>query len=226
MLSSLIKSQKANGSMTNFIRSFTLKTWDKNDPRTEWEKMLAGDMYHSMDPHLCKLREECRLLMEEYNFRTTISDLKHRKEVLDKLLQKSCPNLYIEPPIYFDYGVNTTFGKNCYMNYGCTILDVNTVTIGDNVLFGPNAGIYTATHPTNAYKRITGDECGLPIKIGNNCWIGGNAVICPGVTLGDNVVVASGAIVTKDVPADCIVAGNPAKIVKRMEPFHYVPEDF
>lgn len=217
MLSNLLKNPKSK----NFLRTFTLKPWDEKDPRREWDKMLAGDMYHSMDPELCQLREDCRVLMEEYNFRTSIKDLKYRKEILDKILHKSCLNLYIEPPIYFDYGCNTTFGDNCYMNYGCTLLDVNTITIGDNCLFGPNSGVYTATHPTDTLSRISGAEYGLPIKIGNNCWIGGNAVICPGVTLGDNVVVASGAVVNKDVPSDCVVAGNPAKIIKRLTPFKY-----
>lgn len=224
MISSFIKNSGAKGTISKFIRSFAVKPWDKNDPRNEWEKMVAGDMYLSGDPDLCKLREKCRLLMEEYNFRTTIADLKHRKKVLDKLLQNDFENLYIEPPIYFDYGCNTTFGKNCYMNYGCTILDVNKVTIGDNVMFGPNAGVYTATHPTDAKSRISGAEYGLPIKIGDNCWIGANAVICPGVTIGDNVVVAAGSIVNKDIPSDCVVAGNPAKIIKRLEPYKYKKE--
>lgn len=224
MLSSFIKGTKSNGNLAQFIRSFVVKPWDKNDPRSEWEKMLAGDLYLSADPDLVKRREECRVLMEEYNLRTSIKDLKHRKEILDKILHNDFLNLYIEPPIYFDYGYNTTFGKNCYMNYGCTILDVNKVTIGDNVMFGPNAGVYTATHPTSAKERISGAEYGLPIKIGHNCWIGANAVICPGVTIGDNVVVAAGAIVTRDVPSDVVVTGNPARVLKKLEPFDYKSE--
>lgn len=226
MLSSFIKATKTNRNLINFIRSYNVKPWTKDDPRNEWEKMLAGDMYLSADPDLVKRREKCRLLMEEYNFRTSIKDLGHRKAVLDQLLQNSFHNLYIEPPIYFDYGCNTTFGKNCYMNYGCTILDVNKVTIGDNALFGPNVGVYTATHPTIAKDRISGAEYGLPIKIGHNCWLGANAVICPGVTIGDNVVVAAGAIVTRDVPSNVIVSGNPARILKKLEPFDYKSEEF
>lgn len=221
MITALINPKKENGMMTKLLRSFAVKPWDKNDPRSEWEKMLAGDMYLSADEELDKKRVRCRTLMEEYNFRTSIKDLNHRKQILDKLLQNSYLNLYIEPPVYFDYGCNTTFGKNCYMNYGCTILDVNKVTIGDNVMFGPNAGVYTATHPTNAKERTSGAEYGLPISIGHNCWIGANTVICPGVSIGDNVVIAAGSVVNKNIPSDVVVAGCPAKIIKRLEPYKY-----
>ncbi|OHT01072.1 transferase [Tritrichomonas foetus] len=207
------------------MRFFTWKKWEASDKRSEWEKMIAGDLYDSTDPYLVKLREKCRATMEEYNLRTTIKDLNRRTEVLKELMNAEYPGLYIEPPIYFDYGINTTFGKGCYMNYGCTILDVNKVTIGDNCLFGPQVCLYTATHPTDVRERLLGPELGLPIKIGNNCWIGGSAVICPGVTIGDNVVVAAGAVVTKDIPSNVIVGGNPAKILKKMEPYEYVKKD-
>ncbi|OHT13929.1 transferase [Tritrichomonas foetus] len=223
MLSSLTKGSSSQN-ITQFARTYLQKR-DPNDKRSEQEKMLAGDYYDSMDPHLYQLRENCRLLMEEYNLRTTIKDLDKRTKVLNKLFGAEYKGIYIEPPVYFDYGTNTTFGENCYMNYGCTILDVNKVTIGDNCLFAPNVSIFTATHPTDVRERLAMAEYGLPIKIGNNCWIGGGAIICPGVTLGDNVVVAAGAVVNKDVPSDCIVAGNPARIIKRMEPYKYVKKE-
>lgn len=215
---SFIKKQSNSSIINNFARAFTWKPWDKNDPRSEKEKMLAGDIYFACDPELTKLRQRCRELTEEYNLRTTIKNTEYRSQVLKELLGKECKNLYIEPPIYFDYGLNTTFGKNCYMNYDCIILDVNTVTIGDNVQIAPRVGIYTATHPTDATERNTGGELGLPIKIGNNCWLGANSVICPGVTIGDNVVVAAGSVVNKDIPSNVLVAGNPAKIRKQLKP--------
>ena len=196
-----------------------IKPRDPNDKRSEYERMLAGDLYDASDPHLVKLREQCRAKMERYNLRTSILNLEDRSEALADLLGHKYENLYIEPPVYFDYGIHTKFGKNCYFNYGCTILDVNRVTFGDFCMLGPNVSIYTATHPTDYEMRNAGPELGWDVKIGNCCWIGGSAVICPGVTIGDNVVVASGAVVTKDVPSNVVVAGNPAKIIKHLKPY-------
>ena len=192
------------------------------DFRSEKEKMLAGDLYDCNDPELVKLREECRATLEELNNKSSIKRLDERRKILTRLFGQDY-GVYVEPPFFSDYGKNTKIGKGCYFNFNVTILDVAEVKIGDNVLIAPNAAIYTATHPVDVIERTSGKEYALPITIGNNCWLGGSCVICPGVTLGDNVVVAAGAVVTKDVPSDCVVAGSPARIIKRLKPRQYVP---
>lgn len=126
-------------------------------------------------------------------------------------------NIYIEPNIRFDYGYNTYVGENFYANFNCVILDVCEVRIGDNCLLAPGVHIYTATHPLHPVERVSGKEFGKPVKIGDNAWIGGNAVINPGVTIGNNVVIASGSVVTKDIPDNVVVGGNPAKIIKHID---------
>ncbi|KAH0788621.1 maltose O-acetyltransferase [Histomonas meleagridis] len=133
-----------------------------------------------------------------------------------KLFGKYYPDLYIEPPFYCDYGINIKPKGNVYFNYNCILLDVCPITIGNNTMFARNVGVYTATRPTDAKTRNSRREYAKPIAISENCWIGGSATICPGVTIGDNSVVADGAVVVKDVPPNCIVAGVPAKIIKRL----------
>lgn len=123
----------------------------------------------------------------------------------------------MEPNLHVDYGYNIHVGNHFYANFNCTILDVCEVRIGDYCLMGPDVHIYTATHPLHPRERNTGAEYGKPVTIGNNVWIGGRAVINPGVTIGDNVVIASGSVVTKDVPDHMIVGGNPARIIREIE---------
>ncbi|MNC32530.1 Maltose O-acetyltransferase [compost metagenome] len=124
---------------------------------------------------------------------------------------------YIEPSFRCDYGYNIFLGKNFYANFDCVILDVCPVHIGDNCMLAPGVHIYTATHPLDAETRNSGVEFGKPVTIGHNVWIGGRAVINPGVTIGDNVVVGSGSVVTKDIPANAVVAGNPARVIKMVD---------
>ena len=140
-----------------------------------------------------------------------------RDKLLYVLLENSGENLYIEPPFYCDYGYNIKLGHHVFMNFNCCILDVAEVTIGDHAMLGPNVQIYTATHPLEAKARNRGKEYAKPIRIGNNVWIGGNAVICPGVTIGNNVVIGAGAVVTKDFPDDVFIGGNPARIIKEID---------
>lgn len=179
---------------------------------TEKEKMLAGIMYNPSDPELTEARYKARLLFQKANGLSEIQK-KERDAIFNTLLNAD-ENLWIEPPFYCDYGSNIKAGKNLFMNYGCCILDVGPVTIGDHVMFAPNVQLYSATHPIEASARNSGKELGLPINIGNNVWIGGNSTICPGVTLGNNVVVGAGSVVTKSFPDDVVIAGNPAKIIK------------
>jgi maltose O-acetyltransferase len=180
---------------------------------TEKEKMLSGAMYNPSDPELTKARNRVRLLFHKFN-RLSEIDLEERQKTLYQIFENAGENLFVEPPFYCDYGSNIKAGKNLFMNFNCCILDVAEVTIGDNCMFAPNVQIYTATHPLEFKARNSGKELAKPITIGNNVWIGGNAVICPGVILGNNVVVAAGAVVTKSFPNDLVIAGNPAKIIK------------
>jgi maltose O-acetyltransferase len=184
--------------------------------RTEKEKMLAGEMYNPADPELVKDRENARRLVRIFN-QTLENEGNKRVKLLKELLGSTGENVYMEPNIRFDYGYNTYVGKNFFANFDCTILDVCEVRFGDNCLLAPGVQIYTATHPLNPTERNSGKEYAKPITIGNNVWIGGSAIINPGVTIGNNVVIASGAVVTKDVPDNVVVGGNPARVIKQIE---------
>jgi maltose O-acetyltransferase len=182
--------------------------------KSEKEKMLAGDLYNAADEELSKEREYARNLTFEFNH-TSPSEKEKRQEIIKQLIiAKGFFN--IEVPFNCDYGYNIQVGDNFYANYGCIILDVNKVTIGDNVLLAPNVQIYTATHPVDPMERLTGKEFAKPIAIGNNVWIGGGAIICPGVKIGDNVTIGAGSVVTKDIPDNVIAAGNPCRVIKNI----------
>jgi maltose O-acetyltransferase len=183
--------------------------------KTEKEKMLAGEMYNPADPELLKEREEARRKVRIYN-QTLESEEEKRKKLLREILGSTGENVYMEPNIRFDYGYNTYVGENFFANFDCTILDVCEVRFGDNCMLGPGVQIYTATHPLNPNERNSGKEYAKPITFGNSVWIGGSAVINPGVIVGDNVVIASGAVVTKDIPDNVVVGGNPAKVIKQI----------
>jgi maltose O-acetyltransferase len=183
---------------------------------TEREKMLAGLLYDPSDPELAEARVQTRLRTEAFN-QSSIAKPSERAALLRALFGSCGSTIYVEPPFHCDYGKNISVGENFYANFGCVILDVATVTIGDNCLIAPQVGIYTATHPIDPLLRRAGRELAKPIVIGNDCWIGGHATINPGVTLGNNVVVASGAVVTKSFGDNVVIAGNPAKILRRVE---------
>lgn len=183
---------------------------------TEKEKMIKGEMYFANDEVLVKERLKARRLFNEFN-NTSEVELEKRTEILKMLFGNVAKNIYIEPSFKCDYGYNITVGDNFFANYDCVMLDVCPITIGDNVMLAPGVHIYTATHPLDPIERSSGYEYGKPVKIGNNVWLGGRSVVCPGVTIGNNVVVAAGAVVTKDVPDNVVVGGNPAKIIKNIE---------
>ncbi|MDG4656807.1 maltose acetyltransferase domain-containing protein [Ectobacillus antri] len=182
--------------------------------KTEKEKMIAGEMYMPADAELLEGRIRARELTWAFN---TEPDGEKRKAILKKLFGSTKENLYMEPSFQCDYGYNIHVGENFYANYNCVILDVCPVTFGDNCMLAPGVHIYTASHPLEAKARNSGREFGKPVVIGNNVWIGGQAVINPGVTIGDNAVIASGAVVTKDVPPNTLVGGNPASIIKHID---------
>lgn len=143
------------------------------------------------------------------------SDFETIKKIVKELLGKS-EDAFINPPFYCDYGFNIEVGKNFYANYNCTILDVAKVIIGDNCQIAPNVAIYTAGHPVHPDSRNSAYEYGISVTIGDNCWIGGNTVICPGVHIGNNVVIGAGSVVTKDIPDWSIAAGNPCKVLRKI----------
>ena len=183
--------------------------------RSQKDRMLSGDLYIADDPELAKDFHKAKRLLREYN-QTTEYQETDRKKILDDLFKQSGKKIHIEPPFHTDYGCNTVIGENFYSNYDCIILDIANVKIGDNVMFGPRVGLYTAGHPIDAVIRNEYYEYGKPITIGNNVWAGGNVVVNPGVTIGDNVVIGSGAVVTKDIPSNVIAVGNPCKVLREI----------
>lgn len=183
---------------------------------TEKELMLSGKMYDPSDLTLVSERKKARQLFQLYNS-TGEDESRKRKVVLQRLIPNQGAELYIEPPFYCDYGYNIILGEKVYMNFNCCILDVMQVKIGDRAMLAPGVQIYTATHPLNAIERNSGREYARPVNIGDDVWIGGGAIICPGVSIGNGVVVAAGAIVTKDVPKNVLIGGNPARIIKTID---------
>lgn len=182
---------------------------------SQLKRMLSGELYMAEGEELGKIRDNMLDKLYQYNH-AHYNNHKLRDELIKEILGGYKDKLKITPPVYFDYGKHTFVGKNFYANFDCIFLDVNTITIGDNVMFGPRVGLYTAGHPIDKDVRITGLEYGLPITIGNNVWIGGNVVVMPGVHIGDNTIIGSGSVVTKDIPSDVIAAGNPCKVIRNI----------
>ena len=182
--------------------------------KTEKDKMIAGEYYNSGDATLIKDRRHAKNLLHRLNV-TEYRITKKAREIIAELIANAGSNLYIEPPFHCDYGYNIVCGDNVYFNVNCVVLDSAPVTIGSNVLFAPNVQLYTATHPLEADLRRT-LESALPITIGDDCWIGGNTVICPGITIGNGCVIGAGSVVTKDVPENSLAVGNPAKVIRKL----------
>ncbi len=179
---------------------------------SEKENMLSGRLYNAYDAELVKERAYVRDLLFELNH-TRPGEEEKRKDLLRRLIRAE-GSFHIEPPFYCDYGYNIEVGDNFYANFGCVILDVNSVRIGRNALLAPFVQIYTATHPTDPDERLTGREFAKAIVIGDNVWIGGGAIICPGVTIGSDVTIGAGSVVTRDLPDNVIAAGNPCKVIR------------
>lgn len=182
--------------------------------RSEKEKMLAGDRYDPLDPILAQERSRSRLLIEQLN-RSSESDVEERSRIIRSLLPNADPEIWLQPPFYCDYGYNIIIGEKVFLNFNCVILDVTQVKIGGRTLIGPDVQIYTATHPIVHTQRAEGIEFAKPITIGEDVWIGGGVIICPGVSIGDRTVIGAGSVVTKDIPSDVMAAGNPCKVIRR-----------
>jgi len=181
---------------------------------TEKERMLAGKLY-VVNKELVKDMRKAHMLTRQFN-NTTEEQGKYRAELLRELFASTGKKIHIEPPFHCDYGCNISIGEGFYANYDCIIIDVCEVNIGKDVLFGPKVCVYTAGHPIDPLVRNTLLEYGKPVTIGNSVWVGGNTVINPGVSIGDNAVIGSGSVVTKNIPDNVIAAGNPCKVLRKI----------
>jgi maltose O-acetyltransferase len=183
--------------------------------KPEKEKIIDGEPYLLGDLELKKDRRKAKNLLHRLNV-TEYRVTKNARLILEELLPNAGANLYIEPPFFCDYGYNILCGDNVFFNVNCVVLDENKVTIGSHVLFGPGVQLYTASHPLESQMRRT-HKVSKPITIGDDCWIGGNAIICPGVTIGNGCVIGAGSVVTKDIPDYSMAVGNPAKVIKKLK---------
>jgi maltose O-acetyltransferase len=181
---------------------------------TEKEKMLNQQWFNPRDAELAKARSLAKQACRALNQQGPEPFKKHQQ--LARQLFGAVQSCYIEPDFYCDYGFNISLGARFYANHHCVILDAAPVQIGDDVMFGPGVQLYTVTHPLDAQQRVTGMELAKPIVIGDRVWIGGGAIVLPGVTIGDEAVIAAGSIVTKDVAAGILVRGNPARPVRQV----------
>ena len=189
-------------------------------PLSAYARMLAGEDYAPADPELKERRLRARSLAAKLN-RTKPAKHRKRRKLIIRLLGSVGENVVIHSLFNCDYGINIHVGENFYANSGCVILDAAEVRIGDNCLLGPQVGIYTAQHPLDPRLRRKGTESARPVIIGNDCWIGGHATILPGVHLGNNVIVAAGAVVTRSFGDDVIIGGNPARIIRTIAESSY-----
>jgi maltose O-acetyltransferase len=183
---------------------------------TEKEKMLAGELYDATDPQLAAERRRARDLLHGLNH-SRDGQRELRLDVIRRLLGAAGEGVWIEPPFHCDYGSNIRLGDRVYFNFDCVVLDVARVTIGSDTMFGPAVQIYTATHPMAAAERRRGLEAGRPIVIGADVWVGGGAIILPGVTIGARSVIGAGSVVTADVPEGVFAAGNPCRVIRPLE---------
>ncbi|MBO9659276.1 MAG: sugar O-acetyltransferase [Chitinophagaceae bacterium] len=182
---------------------------------TQKELMLSGQEYNYKDDQLDAERLFAEDLVTQYN-QAGPQEIDKRNAILKKLLGSQKGNVFVKQPFYCDYGYNIHIGADFFSNFNFTVLDEAKVTIGDNVLVGPNVSIYTVNHAVNIEKRNAGIEYAKTVSIGNNVWIGGNVVILQGVTIGDNSIVGAGSVVTKSVPANVLAAGNPCKVIREL----------
>jgi maltose O-acetyltransferase len=182
--------------------------------RTEWEKMLAGELYDPLAPVLVRARDRARDLCQDLNA-TRETDQETRRRILTELFGRGGDSVWMQPPFYCDYGSNILLGERVFFNFNCVVLDVCPVKIGDFTLFGPAVQIYTATHPMNAELRRK-QEFAKPITIGSDVWVGGGAIICPGVTIGSKSVIGGGSVVTRNIPDGVFAAGNPCRVIREI----------
>ena len=183
--------------------------------RSEKEKMLAGELYRSTGPELTGERRAAQRLLARYNA-TEPDDAAGRMALLRQLFGAVGDNADILPRFHCDYGYNIRVGRNCFINYNCVFLDCAPIEIGDDLQMGPAVQLYTAFHPLDRQTRTAGLEYARPIRIGDGVWIGGGAIVLAGVSIGDNAVIGAGSVVTRDVPANSVAVGNPARVIRQV----------
>lgn len=181
---------------------------------SERAKMLAGELYDPLDPELVAARNRARDLCQDLNA-TREGQHEERRGILLALFGAGGDDVWMQPPFFCDYGSNIFLGRKCFFNFNCVVLDVCEVRVGDHTLFGPAVQVYTATHPTDATLRRT-QEFAKPIAIGSDVWVGGGAIICPGVTIGSRSIIGAGSVVTRDIPDEVFAAGNPCRVIRRL----------
>ncbi len=187
-----------------------------DDPRSMRERMLAGALYIADDPELAERSAAALDLVAAYNA-TSVRQGPLRRQLLEQLLGAVGEGTEIRPPFSVDYGSHIRIGARCFANFGLVALDVAAITIGDDVQIGPNVQLLTPTHPLAPEPRRQKWEAAAPIVIGDNVWLGGGVIVLPGVTIGANTVVGAGAVVTRDLPADVVAVGNPARVVRSLD---------
>ena len=185
----------------------------EGDPRTNRERMLAGDLYIGDDPENGRRAQRGLQLAHGYH-QASIADPLAAMPLLVELLGTLGEGAYVKPPLYVDYGEHLHIGARTFVNYNLTALDVATITIGEDCQIGPNVQLLTPTHPVAPGPRRAKLEAAKPITIGNNVWLGGGVIVCPGVTIGDDSVIGAGAVVTRDIPAGVLAVGNPARVLR------------
>ncbi|MGY0055668.1 sugar O-acetyltransferase [Streptomyces sp. LZ34] len=186
-----------------------------DDPRTNLERMLAGDLYIADDPEIARRIQRAMRLAARYQA-AYLEDPAEARSVLGELLGSVGEGVDVRPPLSVDYGSNITIGARTFVNYHLTALDVAAISIGEDCQIGPNVQLLTPTHPVEPQPRRDKLEAARPITIGDNVWLGGGVIVCPGVTIGDNSVIGAGAVVTKDVPPGVVAVGNPARTVRTL----------
>ena len=182
--------------------------------QSEKDKMLAGELYDPLDSELIRARERARDLCQDLNA-TRERDQEARRSILMQLFGKGGESVWMQPPFFCDYGSNIRLGERVFFNFNCVVLDVCLVEIGDFTMFGPAVQIYTATHPMNAELRRK-QEYAKPIRIGADVWVGGGAILCPGVQVGSKTVIGAGSVVTRDIPSGVFAAGNPCRVIREI----------
>jgi maltose O-acetyltransferase len=190
---------------------------DDTDRRSQRERMPAGDPYVASDPELQRASRRAQELTERYN-RTSVNEPAAREAILRELLGSVGDGVEIRPPFACDYGAQIRIGARTFANFNLVALDVAPITIGEDVQIGPNVQLLTPTHPLEPEPRRAKIEAARPITIGDNVWLGGGVIVCPGVTIGANTVVGAGAVVVRDLPANVVAVGNPARVIRSLAP--------
>lgn len=183
------------------------------DPRTNRERMLAGDLYVADDPENERRAQRAVRLADAYH-RAAVADEAAARPLLEELVGSLGAGAFVKPPLFVDYGDHISIGARTFVNYNLTALDVAPITIGEDCQIGPNVQLLTPTHPIDPELRRDKLEAAEPITIGDNVWLGGGVIVCPGVTIGDNSVIGAGSVVTRDIPPNVVAVGNPARVLR------------